>query len=76
MSTIGNKLRAIYDGKEPPLQALKRLAESSSTMATAYRACTLQGETRNILAQFMLNCYAAGFVAGVDHVCKSEIPNT
>lgn len=66
--TIAQKIQSIYDGKEPALVGLRRLAGSSSTLTRCLKVAEAPSEpkVKEMLAANFLNCYCAGFVAGID----------
>ena len=72
MNDIRKKLLSIYDSNEPALISLQRLVRNSSTLAGALQISQAPTEykVQEMLAQNFLNCYCAGFCAGVDF--KSE----
>ena len=68
--TVARTLQTIYDGSGSAMLGLTKLVSRSSTLSRSLDICrSVQGspETQEMLAQNFLNCYCAGFCAGIDH---------
>ena len=74
MSRISQKLQQIYDGKEPAMVGIERLVRNSSTLANALKICRagIDPKIQEMLAQTFLNCYCAGFVAGINFTKEAD----